>query len=58
MDIQSIKDKLALNREKLRIANSNNDYEQKQKIQNQISILNFKLEIETIKNKIKQLQSL
>ena len=58
MDIQSIKDKLALNREKLRIANSNNDYEQKQKIQNQISILNFKLEIETIKNKIKQLQSM
>ena len=58
MDIKTIKDKLALNREKLRIANSNNDYEQKQKIQNQISILNFKLEIETIKNKIKQLQSL
>lgn len=58
MDTKTIKDKLALNREKLRIANSNNDYEQKQKIQNQISILNFKLEIETIKNKIKQLQSL
>jgi len=58
METQTIKDKLALNREKLRIANSNGNYEQKQKIQNQISILNFKLEIETIKNKIKQLQSM
>lgn len=58
MDTQTIKDKLAVNREKLRIANSNGDYDQKQKIQNQISILNFKLEIETIKKKINQLQSL
>tara|TARA_Y100000389_G_C16993744_1_gene286183 strand:+ start:198 stop:374 length:177 start_codon:yes stop_codon:yes gene_type:complete len=57
MDVKTIKDKIALNREKLRIANSNGDYKKKQKIQNQISILNFKLEIETIKNKIKQLRN-
>ena len=57
MDVKTIKDKLALNREKLRIANSNGDYKKKQKIQNQISILNFELEIETIKNKIKQLRN-
>ena len=39
MDVKTIQDKLALNREKLRIANSNGDFKKKQKIQNQISIL-------------------
>ena len=58
MDIEGIKNQLRLNQEKLRIANSEGNYEQKQKIQNQITILNFKLEIETIKHKIKQLQSM
>jgi len=58
MNIDDIKNQLSLSREKLRIANSDGDYDKKQKIQNQITVLNFKLEIETIKHKIKQLQSL
>lgn len=57
MNIDDIKNQLRLNQEKLRIANSDGDYDQKQKIQNQITVLNFKLEIETIKHKIEQLQS-
>jgi len=58
MSIDDIRNKLRLNQEKLRIANSEGNYEQKQKIQNQITVLNFKMEIETIKHKIQQLQSM
>lgn len=56
MDIEDLQNQLRLQNEKLRIANATGNYDQKQKIQNQIKILNFKLEIETIKYKIKQLQ--
>lgn len=56
MNIDDIKNQLRYNQERLRLANTSADYDQKQKIQNQIKILNFKLEIETIKHKIKQLQ--
>ena len=46
MNVDDIKNQLRLSREKLRIANSDSD--KKQKIQNQITVLNFKLEIETL----------
>jgi hypothetical protein len=58
MSIDDIQNQLQLYHTKLRIVNSNGNYKQKEKIQNQIKILNFKLEIETIKKKISQLESI
>jgi len=58
MNISDIKDQISLNQEKLRIANRSGDSDKKQKIQNQLTVLNFKLEIENIKHKIKQLNAL
>lgn len=58
MNIDEIKNKLQLYYTKLNIANKTGEYKTKEKIQNQIKILNFKLEVETIKDKIRQLESL
>ena len=58
MNIDTLRNELEYNHEKLRILNANSgDNSLKQKVQNQLRILNFKIEIETIEEKIKRLQA-
>jgi len=52
MELKNINDQLKLKTLELRIEK---DYKEKQKIRNQIQVLNFKKEIEVIKDKIKKI---
>jgi hypothetical protein len=57
MSRDDIKNELRYNQEKLRLANTSGDTDLKKKVQTQLQILNLKMEIETLQERIKQLQS-
>ena len=57
MSSDEIKNELRYNQEKLRLANTSGDNNLKKKVQNQLQILNLEMEIETLKERIKQLRS-
>lgn len=57
MSREEIRNELRYNQEKLRIANTNGNTELKKKLQNQLQILKVEMEIETLKERIKQLRS-
>lgn len=54
MDTEELNNQVKLKQTQLQIADSN---EQRQKIQNQLTVLRYKKEIEVLKEKINQLQS-
>jgi phage host-nuclease inhibitor protein Gam len=57
MSRDDIKNELRYNQEKLRLANTSGDTDLKKQVQTQLQILNLKMEIETLQERIKQLQS-
>lgn len=57
MSKDDIKNELRYHQEKLRLANTSGDSDLKKKVQNQLQILNLEMEIETLKERIKQLRS-
>ena len=57
MSRNEIKNELRYNQEKLRLANTSGDSDLKKTVQNQLQILNLRMEIETLQERIKQLQS-
>lgn len=57
MSREDIKNELRYHQEKLRLANTFGDNDLKKKLQNQLQILKLKMDIETIQERIKQLQS-
>lgn len=57
MSREDIKNELRYHQEKLRLANTSGDSDLKKKLQNQLQILKLKMDIETIQERIKQLQS-
>lgn len=57
MSREEIRNELRYNQERLRLANAEGNSELKKKVQNQLQILNLRLEIETLKERIKRLRS-
>lgn len=57
MSKEEIRNELRYHQEKLKLANTKGDPELKKKVQNQLQILNLKMEIETLRERIKQLQA-
>ena len=57
MSKEKIKNELRYNQERLRLANAEGNSELKKKLQNQLQILKLEMEIETLKERIKQLRS-
>ena len=57
MSKEKIRNELRYNQERLRLANAEGNSELKKKVQNQLQILNLRLEIETLKERIKRLRS-
>lgn len=57
MGKDDIKNELRYHQEKLRLANTSGDSELKKKVQNQLQILYLKMDIETLQERIKQLES-
>jgi hypothetical protein len=57
MSTDEINNELRYNQDKLRLANTSGDTELKKKVQNQLQILNLEMEIETLRERIKQLRS-
>lgn len=57
MSREEIRNELRYHQEKLRLADTKGDPELKKKVQNQLQILNLKMQIETLKERIKQLQT-